>query len=211
MPAAGAITQAHRSYRIARVSHLVRGRPQQMACQHDQEFSAPLSVSGLGEFLVEGHSALASMVTKSLGESTAMTEVTSTLSISFGFKQVKMKIGETQSSAPLPFKSVCWYQRGARQKVTRMTTWRIRYEDQNRSMCECYGQQESTPSCHEALELVVEHLIQVARHVHDAAHYSQLLSTSAISAIEIVGIAAVNPPCLHENLLLPIAGPYARL
>lgn len=92
-----------------------------------------------------------------------------------------------------------------------MTTWRIQYEDQNRSIRECYGERENIPSHHEALELVVEHLIQVTRDVRDAAHYSQLLSASAISAIKIVGIAAVDPPCLHENLLLPIAGPYARL
>jgi hypothetical protein len=92
----------------------MRCRPQQKACQHDQEFSAPLSNSGLGEFLVEGHSALVSMVTKSLGESTAMAEVTSALLIAIGFKQVKMKLGDTQSSAPLPFHSVYSYWRVAR-------------------------------------------------------------------------------------------------
>jgi hypothetical protein len=32
-----------------------------------------------------------------------------------------------------------------------------------------------------------------------AARYSQLLSVSAISAIEIVAVAAVNPRGLHEN------------
>ena len=78
-------------------------------------------------------------------------------------------------------------------------------------MCECYCRRKGTPNRHEALELVVEHLIQVARDVQDATRYSQRLSVSAISAIEIVGIAAVNPPGLHENLLLPIAGPSARL
>jgi hypothetical protein len=78
-------------------------------------------------------------------------------------------------------------------------------------MCECYGQREHTPNRHEALELVVEHLIHVARDLQNAARNSQPLSASAISAIEIVGISAVDPPCLHENLLLPIARPYARI
>lgn len=77
-----------------------------------------------------------------------------------------------------------------------MTTWRIQYHDKNRTLCECLGKCQSTPDEHEALELVVEGLINEARTSIDANLYLETLSVNSISAIEIAKIEPIEHLCV---------------
>lgn len=91
-----------------------------------------------------------------------------------------------------------------------MTTWRIQYQDHDRTLCECLGECHGTPDEHEALELVVEGLINAARTAIDANLYLKTLAANSISAIEIVKIERVEQSCIDEPLPKPIPGTYTR-
>ena len=80
-----------------------------------------------------------------------------------------------------------------------MTTWRIQYHDKDRTLCECFGRCQGTPDEHEALEFVVEGLINAARTSIDANVYLETLAANSIAAIEIVKIEPIGHTCGDES------------
>lgn len=99
--------------------------------------------------------------------------------------------------------------RGAKEGQA-MTTWRIQYQDKDRTLCECFGECQDTPDEHEALELVVESLIIAARTAIDANLYLRTLAANSISAIEIVKIESIEDLCLDKSLPNAVPGIYTR-
>lgn len=82
-----------------------------------------------------------------------------------------------------------------------MMTWRIQYQDKDRTLCECFGECRGTPDEHEALELVVEDLINASRTAIDYDLYLKTLEANSISAIKIVKVEPIEHSRLDETLI----------
>lgn len=70
-----------------------------------------------------------------------------------------------------------------------MPIWCIRYQDSQGRVCKCLGERETCPTWHEAMEIVIQHLIITTRGAAKDELYFTALSTQAISTIKIVSIA----------------------
>jgi hypothetical protein len=73
-----------------------------------------------------------------------------------------------------------------------MSIWQIQYQDAQGAIQVCLGEQDCRPSEHEAIEIVIQSLIQAARTSMSAALYLTLLSADALSELRIRSISPAN-------------------